>query len=556
MVNFVLEMMQCHQLHRFCADIRKIAFPKQFNNPFQYVPHPLAELAAEQVKAEIAAHPNWASELQKGKMLGVLVVRDAKGEPGFLAAYSGNLAADAQTYFVPAVYDLLAPDGEFRVGEAEISNINAAIARLQASPRRADANRALNAAKAQKEAALQAFKEQMREAKARREAKRMEGLTPEEQAALIKESQFQKAELKRLRLHHDTLIAQEKVALNGFDQEIAALKNQRKRMSEALQERIFRLFVVKNAQGEQQDLMKVFAEYYQANPTLQASAIPPAGAGECCAPKLLHYAFCHRLTPICIAEFWWGASPVQEVRHHGHFYGACLSKCRPILSFMLKGVPLEERGCKAPVASAEEIILYQDEWIVVANKPAGMLTVPGRLTDSSLQSILSQATECRLKAVHRLDMSTSGIVVLAKSPEVHSFLQTEFAERRVEKCYMAWLNGVVKNEEGSIDLPLRPDITDRPRQMVDPEHGKRAITRYKVVERNDAGRTLVEFHPLTGRTHQLRVHASHPAGLGCPIVGDMLYGRAASRLMLHAAAITFIHPESKVPITFHAPLPF
>ena len=551
-----MKMMQCHQLHRFHADIEGIAFPEQFNNPFRYVPHPLAELAAEQVKAEIAAHRDWVCQLQKGKMLGVLVVRDAEGKPGFLAAYSGNLAADTQAYFVPAIYNLLAPDGEFKVGEAEISNINAAIARLQASARRTDAAQALEVAKAKKDAALDAFKEQMRQAKTRREAKRQQGLSPSAQAALIKESQFQKAELKRLRLHHDALIAQKKMALDDIDHEIVALKKLRKRMSEALQERIFRLMVVKNAQGEQRDLMEVFDEFYNAHPSLQASPIPPAGAGECCAPKLLQFAFRHGLTPVCIAEFWWGASPAQEVRHHGHYYGACLSKCRPILSYMLKGIAMEETHAQPPIASPKEIILYQDPWIVVANKPAGMLTVPGRLTEHSLQTILSQAIGCDLKAAHRLDMSTSGIVVLAKTPQVYAFLQTEFAERRVEKCYMAWLEGEVATEEGVIDLPLRPDITDRPRQMVDPLHGKRAITRYKVVERSSNGRTLVHFHPLTGRTHQLRVHASHPSGLGCPIVGDMLYGRAASRLMLHAASISFTHPQSKATVCFSAPLPF
>ena len=217
---------------------------------------------------------------------------------------------------------------------------------------------------------------------------------------------------------------------------------------------------------------------------------------------------------------------------------------------------MEETHAQPPIASPKEIILYQDPWIVVANKPAGMLTVPGRLTEHSLQTILSQAIGCDLKAAHRLDMSTSGIVVLAKTPQAYAFLQTEFAERRVEKCYMAWLEGEVATEEGVIDLPLRPDITDRPRQMVDPLHGKRAITRYKVVERSSNGRTLVHFHPLTGRTHQLRVHASHPSGLGCPIVGDMLYGRAASRLMLHAASISFTHPHSKATVCFSAPLPF
>ncbi|MGM9868617.1 MAG: pseudouridine synthase [Sodaliphilus sp.] len=549
--------MEIDCLHRFDACIDGIEVPERLNNPFRYVPHRLAEMAAEQVEAAIKQHRDWEVALSQGKMLGVLVVRDAEGELGYLAAYSGNLSGiDASSYFVPAVYDLLAPDGEFKVGEAEISAMNDRIAALQASPQRAQAQQAVVEAEAAKRDAIAAYQQLMSEAKAQRDAMRQSTLSAAQARALIHESQFQKAELKRLRRHHDALIAEKRAIVDGIAQEIAALKAQRKRMSEALQERIFRLFVVSNARGERCDLMDVFADFYRSHPTLQGSAIPPAGAGECCAPKLFQYAFRHRLTSVCIAEFWWGASPVQEVRHHGHYYGACLSKCRPILSFMLKGMAVEEAHAQAPIATAEEMILYQDAWIVVANKPAGMLSVPGRLSDHSLQSVLSEATGCELKAVHRLDMSTSGIVVLAKTPLVYAYLQKEFAERRVEKCYMAWVEGEVDGDEGIIDLALRPDITDRPRQMADPKHGKRAVTRYKVVERNASGRTLVEFHPLTGRTHQLRVHASHPSGLGCPIVGDMLYGRAASRLMLHAAGITFTHPHSQARVSFSAPLPF
>ena len=549
--------MEIDCLHRFDACVDGIEVPERLNNPFRYVPHRLAELAAEQVEAAIHQHSDWEAALSQGKMLGVLVVRDTDSELGFLAAFSGNLPGiGVPAYFVPPVYDLLAPDGEFKVGEAEISAINARIAALQRSPMRAQAQRAVDNAEAAKRDAIAAYQQLMSEAKAQRDAMRQSSLSPDRERELIHESQFQKAELKRLRRHHDTIIAVKRASVDGFAQEIAALKAQRKRMSETLQERIFRLFVVNNACGERRDLMDVFADFYRSHPTLQASAIPPAGAGECCAPKLLQYAFRHRFTPVCIAEFWWGASPVQEVRHHGHYYGACLGKCRPILSFMLKGMAMEEAHAPSPIATPKDIILHQDEWIVVANKPAGMLTVPGRLTDHSLQSMLSEATGCDLKAVHRLDMSTSGIVVLAKTPQVYVYLQKEFAERRVEKCYMAWVEGEVESNEGIIDLALRLDITDRPRQMADPEHGKRAVTRYKVVERNASGRTLVEFHPLTGRTHQLRVHASHPLGLGCPIVGDMLYGRAASRLMLHAADITFTHPHSQARVSFRAPLPF
>ncbi|MDO4510705.1 MAG: pseudouridine synthase [Bacteroidales bacterium] len=547
------------KLHRFEASVAGIAVPERLNDPFEYAPHPLAAMAAEQVRTYVASQSQWHDELQRGKMLGVLVVRhQGDGTLGFLAAYSGNLAgSNSHAYFVPPVYDLLAPDGEFKRGEAEISAINALIAQRQQSPTLASARVALQQAEEEKAMAIDAHKRMMSEAKARREAMRSQGgLSAEQERALIGESQFQKAELKRLRQHHEANVAEKKAAVDGLLSEITALKAKRKSMSEALQERIFRLFVVNNALGERIDLMEVFARFYGENPTLQASAIPPSGAGECCAPKLLQYAFSHGLTPLCMAEFWWGDSPAKEIRHHGHYYGACLPKCRPILWHMLRGTHIEPRQHARPVAQAEDIIIYEDEWLVVANKPAGMLTVPGRLHDDSLQSRLSQHLGMALKAVHRLDMSTSGIVILAKDEHTYSALQADFASRKVHKRYTAVLDGIVGAKEGTIDLPLRANVDDRPRQMVDHDHGKRAITRYEVIENTPDGRTRIAFFPLTGRTHQLRVHASHCAGLGCPIVGDMLYGRASTRLMLHAEAITFTHPTTKEKIHLEAKAEF
>lgn len=545
------------KLHRFHSDIKGIEAPSRLNNPFEYAPHPLAQIAADEVKTFIGEHQEWHEELERGKMLGVLVVSDGDGQLGFLAAHSGILAgSNNHDYFVPAVYDLLQPDGEFKNGEAQISAINAQIAHLQASSALTEARRAMHLAEKEKSAAIDAYKQTMSEAKALRELRRAQGsLTPEEESALIAESQFQKAEMKRLRVRHEAIIAEKKAEVDGITDEILALKARRKSMSEALQERIFRLFVVNNAKGERQDLMDVFATFYQANPSLQASLIPPSGSGECCAPKLLQYAFSHQLKPLCIAEFWWGNSPAQEVRHHGHYYGACLSKCRPILSHMLKGVDVETQQPENPVISSADAIIYEDQWLVVANKPAGMLTVPGRLHDGSLQSVLSQQMAMPLKAVHRLDMSTSGLVILAKTDEVYTAMQTEFASRNIQKRYIALLDGIVKAEDGIIDLPLRPNIDDRPRQMVDHEHGKRAITHFEVIQRTDRS-TRIAFYPHTGRTHQLRVHASHIEGLGCPIVGDMLYGRASTRLMLHAESISFTHPITKEAVTFKAPLPF
>ena len=303
------------KLHRFEAEIGGIEVPERLNNPFEYAPHPLAVLAAEQVKRYVAGHSEWAGELARGKMLGVLVVSDASGKLGFLAAYSGILAgSNNHAYFVPPIYDLLTPNGEFKQGEAQISAINAQIAQLESSDSLRMAKRALQKAEEAKTTAINAYKLTMSEAKANREARRKGGvLSAEEKKALIAESQFQKAELKRIRQRHDATIEEKKAAIARLQSEISALKARRKTMSEALQERIFRLFVVNSGEGERRDLIDVFATFYQANPTLQASAIPPSGSGECCAPKLLQYAFNHQLKPLCIAEFWWGNSPAKSL---------------------------------------------------------------------------------------------------------------------------------------------------------------------------------------------------------------------------------------------------
>ena len=307
-------------------------------------------------------------------------------------------------------------------------------------------------------------------------------------------------------------------------------------MSEALQERIFRLFVVSNARGERRDLVEVFKPL---------DTLPPAGAGECCAPRLLNYAFNHSLNPVCMAEFWWGASPVGEVRHHGHFYPACRSKCKPILDFMLQGLDVEDNPLEQPRQDTVLDIVYDDRWLTVLNKPSGMLTVPGKaLEDSLLTRYQAAHPEAHGPiVVHRLDQETSGLVIFAKDKATHKALQQQFEQHTVSKRYIALLDGLVMQDEGVIDLPLRPDVDDRPRQRVDHEHGRPSVTRYRVLERND-GVTRISLEPLTGRTHQLRVHASHPLGLNCPIVGDRLYGRTARRLMLHARSITFVHPAT------------
>ena len=274
---------------------------------------------------------------------------------------------------------------------------------------------------------------------------------------------------------------------------------------------------------------------------------PPAAAGECAAPKLLQYAFQNDLEPICMAEFWWGDSPKSEVRKHGQFYPACTGKCEPILGHMLQGFELNENLLLKQNSTVEELeILYQDDDLVVINKPEEFLSVPGiEIKDSVYLRIKHQfplATGPII--VHRLDMSTSGILVLALNKESHKLLQQQFIKRKVQKRYIALLDGNIERDYGFIDLPLRVDLDDRPRQMVCYEHGKKAQTKYEVITRK-SNKTLVYFYPITGRTHQLRMHASHRLGLNAPIIGDDLYGKKANRLHLHAESLEFTHPKTK-----------
>ena len=538
------------KFHPLDVDTAAMELPRRFTCPFCYEPHPLALMAAKRVQQYVASRDDWADELSAGKMLGVLVVRSEDSQLGYLAAFSGNLAGSVRhDYFVPPVYDLLDPQGEFKQGEAQITAINHELEHMEQSPELADIRRRESLARQEQADEIGDFKALMARHKLERDERRQRGnLTPENQEALLNQSRYEKAELKRIRQRHEARISEIVEEMDVFCRNMAAMRARRKAMSEALQERIFRLFVVSNARGERRDLVEVFKPL---------GTLPPAGAGECCAPRLLNYAFVNHLLPVCMAEFWWGASPVGEVRHHGHFYPACRSKCKPILDFMLQGLDVEDNPLEQPMGDAGLDIIYDDQWLTVVNKPSGMLTVPGKALEDSLltryQAAHPEATGPIV--VHRLDQETSGLVLFAKDKASHKALQQQFENHTISKCYIALLDGVVQQDEGVIDLPIRPDVDDRPRQRVDHEHGKPAVTRYRVLERRGSV-TRIELEPLTGRTHQLRVHASHPLGLNCPIVGDRLYGTASSRLMLHAQSITFTHPATGRELSVEAPPEF
>ena len=593
-------------IHFFKKPVSHLALPEKFTYPFHYTPHPLCVLAAEEVKEYIASRKEWQEELASGKMFGVLIVQTDNGitnneenQIGYLAAFSGNLAGkNLHPYFVPPVYDLLQPEGFFKIEEEQISAINIRIRELENSSSYLDSKEKWKIETEQAKAVLNQAKAELKMAKEAREIRRQSSpeLSEEEQASLIRESQYQKAEYKRLEKEWKKRLEELETEVRHFDIEIERLKTERKERSAALQRKLFEQFRMLNAQGQVKDLYTIFEQTVQK--------VPPAGAGECALPKLLQYAYLHQLKPLAMAEFWWGDSPKNEIRHHGYCYPSCKGKCEPILQHMLQGLEVDENPLLNPVHEEEELeIVFEDEWLLVVNKPAGMLSVPGKAEDRDsvyhrLKKKYPEATGPMI--VHRLDMATSGLLLVAKTKEVHQDLQAQFANRSIKKRYVAVLDGaIIKTEKetkpiaekailiakdtvstkktakaertgstGRIELPLCLNPLDRPRQMVSSEHGKEAITEYQIISEseritsesentfNESNRideserninesrkyTRIVFYPLTGRTHQLRVHAAHPEGLGCPILGDELYGKKADRLYLHAEYIEFRHP--------------
>ena len=596
-----------------------IPSPRQFTYPFCYEVDPLAEAASLELQRYIADADLMSTEKGCGKMFGVLVVEyeDEEGalQRGFLAAYSGLLGGrNDWPYFVPPVFDAQQPDGHFKRTEREISAINSEIRAIENDPEYLQSVEQHEQTKKRLQAEVDAFKAEVDAAKVRRDARRKSGesLSEEEQAEMIRESQFMKAELRRRRKAMEQANSTLHIPHSTF---LKSLQRKRKQMSDELQRWLFSAYRMLNAKGEERDLIDIFREY--------THAMPPAGAGDCCAPKLLQYAYLHHLRPVCMAEFWWGESPASEIRHHLHYYPACRSKCLPILTHMLKGLDVAPNPLAQKRHSAEPRVLYADEYIMVVDKPAGMLSVPGKAesvrsefsdsanisveeyfanlqlpTNSQLpteQFTIGEADNSKLKtqnskflkAAHRLDMDTSGLLVLARTEQAYVELQRQFASRETVKRYEAVLSGVptqnskLKTQNSStqpsgcleaISLPLIADINDRPRQRVDMEHGKPALTLYNIVEvravdantavayttkKVDKRRTLVHLYPKTGRTHQLRVHCAHPLGLACPILGDPLYGtERADRMYLHAAELTFRHPVTGETMHFLSPSGF
>jgi tRNA pseudouridine32 synthase/23S rRNA pseudouridine746 synthase len=552
---------------RFKHSAKDISLPERFTFPFYYDPHPIAIQAAEELQAHLESQTDLVHNfgldpeqegLVIGKMFGVLVVEHPSGEIGYLSAFSGKLAnSNHHAHFVPPVFDILTEDGFFKKGELEVNAINEALENALVNPDYLKLLEALNNLEFETKERISAHKSHMKSSKAQRDARRKEGEQTLDDAAfeslqadLSRESIQEKFMLKDMTKHFEYRIADLRAQLLPFEQEIENLKEARKVRSAALQQQLFAHYAFLNQHGHLKSLGEIFANMPDAR--------PPAGAGECAAPKLLHYAYKNELKPIALAEFWWGQSPKSEVRNHKQYYPACRGKCEPILGHMLQGLQVEDNPLlHNPAAGKQFEILFEDEWIVVVNKPEEFLSVPGKSIQDSvyerLRALYPQATGPLL--VHRLDMSTSGILLAAKDKDVHEHLQRQFTKRSVNKKYVALLAGIPLRTSGNIDLPLRVDLEDRPRQLVCHTYGKRAVTRFEVVETRGEN-ALVHLYPYTGRTHQLRVHAAHRDGLGVPILGDDLYGTKGERLHLHAAELTFTHPVTKEIVHITAPIPF
>lgn len=548
--------------NRFKRDVRDISIPNRFNYPFSYQPHPLAVIAAEELMEKLDQLKDHdfglkGSDEGLGKMFGVLVVTDLSGNIGYLSAFSGKLnGGNHYEGFVPPVFDTLDKNGFYRVGEEAINKVNRTISALESDEKYIHLISTLDQISQEADIELRTMKSDFNTSKKERHLLRQhlsESKSDNDKTTLENlehESIRQHYLMKDRKKYWRKSIADLMERIGLFEDKISLLKEKRKAMSAALQQKLFEAYSFCNREGCNKNLFQIF--------DITEDATPPSGAGECAAPKLLQYAFLYGFKPVTMAEFWWGKSPSSEIRKHQHYYPACNSKCKPILGHMLHGMEIDPN----PMLSEKDVhpdfdILYEDQHLLVINKSADFLSVPGKQDLKSVFSLVKikypEATGPLM--VHRLDMSTSGIMLIAKSTEIYRDLQQQFITRKISKRYIAILDGILNDESGSVDLPLRVDLDDRPRQLVCYDYGKPASTKWKVISR-DQNTTRIYFYPITGRTHQLRIHAAHQQGLNLPIKGDDLYGKREKRLYLHADQLTFVHPVTKKVITVNCPAEF
>ena len=545
----------------FKTTLKKITLPSRFTFPFYYEPHPLCEIAANELQKYLQTQTDFDHNfgidpskkgLSIGKMFGVLVVQNEQNEIGYITSVSGKLAEkNIHKKFVPPVYDMLTKDSYFLEEEKVLNSINLALENLEDNNEYQNLQAHYLSEKKKATADVQEKKETLKAAKKERNLKRKKEkikLTSEAYAAfnkvLAKESLEAKYFFNNVNRYWEHILNAIKEPSSTFTNEIELLKEQRKTKSALLQQYLFEQYQFLNSKKEVKNLSQLFANTIEQN--------PPAGSGECAAPKLLQYAFLNDLKPIAMAEFWWGQSPNKEIRKHQQFYPACQGKCKPILTHMLAGIEMDINPLLQNPAIGKELeTIFEDENLIVVSKPYEFLSVPGiHIQDSVYTRIKQQVKNISGPIiVHRLDMATSGLLVLAKNKKAHKSLQSQFINKTVQKRYTALLDGIVTDDRGTINLPLRVDLGDRPRQLVCNEYGKQAETKWEVIERKN-GKTKIHFYPISGRTHQLRVHASHTLGLNIPIIGDDLYGKKSNRLFLHADTLEFKHPVTNKKMIF------
>ena len=550
----------------FELNINHICVPDKFTFPFYYQPHALAEFAAEQLQRYLNTQAQWhydADSVAKqaateGKMFGVLVVKNAEQELGYLSAYSGQIISlFANRLFVPPVSNMQLNDEMYLNEQALINRINADITSKEESPKLQQLTVEISHVTTEYESHLLALQSTMADGRKQRKQQRetAKGILGNDEyqqleSQLAGESIAQKKQLQALKKFWQEKITVLQGSIDELTNDITRLKRLRRAKSKALQKKLFAQYEFLNAHEEVKDLNRIFADLPEQT--------PPSGAGDCAAPKLLQYAYQHNLQPIAMAEFWWGPAPKSAIRQHKNYYPSCYSKCQPILGHMLQGLTVEENPLLVNPAQGKDLtIVHQDEDILVVNKPAEFLSVPGKnIEDSVYLRIKTQFPQASGPLiVHRLDMSTSGLLVIALNKRAHKALQKQFIERTVEKRYIALVAGNVADDSGTIELPLRLDLDDKPRQLVCYQHGKTATTYWNVIAREN-NTTRLHLYPKTGRTHQLRVHCAHKLGLNMPIVGDDHYGEKAERLHLHAEYLALRHPISRENMAFEVPADF
>ncbi len=543
-----------------------ITLPERFTFPFFYDPHPLAAIAAgelqQYLERQTGLDHNFGLDqdvrgMAIGKMFGVLVVQDKAGKLGYLSAFSGKLAnSNDHPRFVPPVFDMLAENSFFLPGQYMLNDINRQVKELESNGHYISLQQEFRDLEAQVDKEIADFKKELRTNKQDRKKQRQEQKErldatayAQFEALMVRSSLHDKHRLAVLTASGEERLGLLRKQVASFSDPIEALKKERKERSAALQQQLFEQYAFLNQYGQTKSLYAIFRE--------TVFGVPPSAAGECATPKLLQYAFLQGYKPLAMAEFWWGASPKSEIRVHGQFYPACTGKCKPILKHMLEGIELDDDPMlQNPGALKALDIVFEDDSFVVVNKPHGLLSVPGiNISDSVYTRLQQRLKDIEPLIIHRLDMATSGLLVVAKTKTAHKHIQQQFLKRTVIKRYTALLSRALTGVAGEINLPLRGDLDNRPRQLVCFDFGKKAITRWRVVACKD-GLTKIHFWPLTGRTHQLRMHAAHVSGLNAPIVGDDLYGTPAARLCLHAAYLEFLHPVSGTVMRFEIPEDF